>query len=848
MTSAGGGPTVSIVVVTYGTGPIVVDAVEAVRKHTSMPHELIVVDNPAPDGARSAPLLEGFDDVRIVQPDENLGFGGANDAGAALASGEYLCFLNPDVIVPEGWLEPLVAALADPLVGIAGPVFLDPDGSLQEAGQLIYDDACTAAVGGPEVLTGDMSQRFTRDVDYVSAACWVVRRSEHLERGGFDERFHPAFFEDSDYALRVEGEGRLSRLVADVPVVHHHGAGGAGRNYALAGSSQDVFRSIWHERLTAQPPRPATDAEALHNRDRLASEHVVWVSRAGAAPADVRERELAAARQRARSTPRARVTFLTDELAPGEVGRAQRAGVEVVVGDVDAAIANRPDADIEWHHVVEVPSWRERIFGPLWSVWTLVVLAIGAWFRVMVLRSPFGALNSDEAYTGLQAMGVFDGRFPVVVDGNTYSAVFEAYAFAPVVTLLGPSVVLLKLVPITGWLLASYLAFRAGRYLVNDVAGAVAGAAVWIAPGALLVVSTLAYVGYALGMAVVVATLWQAARLIDRPVSDVRNAAVLGALAGLGFYIHPMYLAVLVPITMPVAVVHLRQLREFWVPFVAAGLITNGPFLLWNAVNGWPSLEVQNALPGTYTDRLEIFVRELVPRGYGLRGPAFEWVFGRSLGLLAYAALVIAAVGGAMLMIRRSERRSRWLVPIALVAVWPLMALFSPLAWSADGRYNVISFPIIAIAVATSVAHVAELAPRNVRWAPAALAVAIWIGVFVWPHLDRKVAVVEVDANAPLIEVVDYLSARGFDRVAGSYWSVLTIEYATDREVIGAVSPPDPVRFPDRQREVEATDPELVAFVFPPWADDQSKLWLPVDRYERNLVGGTVVYLPIPLP
>ncbi|MGI9644480.1 MAG: glycosyltransferase, partial [Ilumatobacteraceae bacterium] len=268
-------PAVSIVIVTYGTGPIVLDAISAVAEHTADGFELIVVDNPHPERGATADLLRSrTSGIELLTPNRNLGFGAGNDLAAARASGEFLCLLNPDVIVAEGWLDPLVAALDDPVVGVAGPVLTDPDGALQEAGQLIYDDGCTAAVGGPEVMTGDWAQAFSRDVDYVSAACWVVRCDEHLARGGFDDRYWPAFFEDADYALRVEAAGQRTRLVTDVPVCHHRGLGGAGRDHELGHASLQVFRSIWSDRLRDQPPRPASERGALVNRGRLAGARV----------------------------------------------------------------------------------------------------------------------------------------------------------------------------------------------------------------------------------------------------------------------------------------------------------------------------------------------------------------------------------------------------------------------------------------------------------------------------------------------------------------------------------------------------------------------------------------------
>lgn len=476
--------------------------------------------------------------------------------------------------------------------------------------------------------------------------------------------------------------------------------------------------------------------------------------------------------------------------------------------------------------------------------WFVGIGIVGLVLRWWVVESPAGAINSDEAYTGLAALGVLDGRFPVVIDGNRYTAVLEAYLFAPLIGATGASIVALKIIPIVSWAAAAVLAYFAGSHLAGRRVGAVAAALVWVTPGALLVVSTLAYLSYASGMAIVVGALVAGARVVDRPHPSTWSSAAFGALAGLGFYAHPMYLAVLLPMTVPVAWRHRRSGRHFWLPLLGAGVLVNLPFLAWNAVNGFPSLDVQNALPGTYTDRLDTFFRELVPRGYGLRDVSFEWVFGRNLGWLAYAALGALVVAGCVGLVRHSDRPSRWLVPVTLVCVWPLMALFSPLIYSTDGRYNVIAFPFVAIAVASAITL---LPTTDTRWSTvgAVSLVVFWTAVFVWPHTSTVVRDRAGDPNAPLDQLVEFLDAEGIDRVAGSYWRVLVVEYASNREIIGAVSPPDPFRFPERQRAVEASPPTTVAFVFPFGAEDPSKLWMPPEEYRRIVVGDTVVYLPI---
>jgi len=837
-------PKLSIVIVTYGTGPVVLDAIEAVGQFTDLEHQVIVVDNPPDDGRpRSAAMLRAVKGITLIEADQNLGFAGGNNLGASLADGDLLCLLNPDVVVGPGWLEPLVAALDDPAVGIAAPILVNPDGSLQEAGQLIYNDGCTAAIGGPEVLTGDWAQAFTRDVDYSSAACWMLCRSDFLDLGGLDVRYRPAYFEDSDFALRVEASGRRTRLVAGVPVVHHHGSGGSANSLTLGEQSRQTFRTVWESRLDDQPHRPQTDCESLANRDRLVEGAVGWMARSRRSSVGVRRRALSETRRFALDHPRYRVVFATDDASALDVDGARHDGVEVVIGPVDDTVAARSAATV-WHPVESRSGGVPAALRALWSPWTALIAVVGIVLRWLVLQSPWGYLNSDEAYTGLAAFGVLDGRFPVVIDGNRYTAVLEAYIFAPVFALTGPSILVLKLIPIIFWAVTALLGYLAGSYLASRLVGAVTGALVWIAPGALLVVSTTAYVGYAFGMAISVAGLLTAAVVIDRERPSVNMSALFGGCAGLGIYVHPMYLAVFVPLSVSVALHHRRNWKAFWLPFVGAGLAANLPFLLWNASNGFPSLQLQNALPGTYADRLEAFATELVPRGYGLRDYYFEWVFGRTVGLVFYSGLVAAVIIGCVALVRRSERPSRWLVPVTLVAVWPLMALFSPLIWTDDGRYNVLTFPLVALAVASAIRAVPTKSNRALVLTGVAVVLG-WFAVYVGPHTSRVVEQTSIDPNAALYAVVDYLESNEITEVAGSYWRVLTIEFASDRRISGAVvSPPDAVRFPDRQRRVQASSPDEVAFVFPIWVDEPSKLWMPPDNYERVVVGDTVVYLP----
>ena len=836
-------PGVSIVIVTYRTGPIVIEAIGAIAAHTAEPYEVIVVDNSPDDDQRTADLLRTQTrGVTLLTPHQNLGFGGGNNLGADRAAGDLLCFVNPDVIVGPGWLAPLVAALEDPVVAIAAPVLVDRDGSLQEAGQLVYDDGCTAAVGGPEVMAGDWSNVFSRDVDYASAACWVVRRSEFLAAGGFDERYRPAYFEDVDYAVRVERAGQRTRLVADAPVVHEHASGGSSDAVAIAERSRDTFRSTWAAELATRPARPVDPPAAIDRRDRLAPHRsltVAWFADCGRRRW---ERALDDATVDAARRPRDRVTLVTDrEPTTDRVDAARRAGLELVVlphrrsGDVAARLDRADD-------VRRVRSaW--RFTRPSIAVPVLIAVIVGLVARWLILRSPAGILTADEAYTGVQSFEILSGQFPIVLGGTNYTLPFEAYLYAPIAAIIGADVVALKLLATLSWAAASVVLAFAGARIAGRRAGLIAAVLCWVTPGALLLVSVTAYSAYASGMLVSIAAFALATVLVDATSPRRSVAVAFGVLAGFGFWLHPMFVASLLPMVAVVLWVHRRRV-DMWLAVPAGGVIGCLPFLLWNAVNAWPSLTAPVEVEGTYTERFRGFFVDLIPRAFGLRDVALDWQPNALIGPFLYLGLLAAVVGGVVALVRRSGPRSRILLPAVLVGVFPIMALFQNLIFSADGRYGIIAFPFLVTAVAVAIdVAIGRRSPGR------ALGVAIvvggvWIVGLMVPTLQPLVDDTSGDPNASIDAIVDRLHEAGVDRITGSYWAVHPVDFAGDRELTGAVFPFWPIRFPERQRTVEATPPEQIAVLYLVADEDPSQLLLPVEAYERSVYGDFVVYIP----
>lgn len=482
------------------------------------------------------------------------------------------------------------------------------------------------------------------------------------------------------------------------------------------------------------------------------------------------------------------------------------------------------------------------------SPWVLVVFALGWIPRIWVLLTPIGYLIADEAYTGLQAAEILTGRFPVVIAAITYTAPIESYLFAPFVAVFGLHVVPLKLVSSIGWAVAAVLTVGATRRLADDATARLAGAMIWLAPGALAVLTTRAYQGYSVGLAVMAGMIWIALVVVQSgPSLRPRESAVAGFLIGFAVYVHPMFLAVALPVAIAATWTHRARLRTWWLPAVIAAVVANVPFLVWNAKNGWPSLRQ----PAEETDgpvaRFVGFFTDLLPRTLGLRALDGDWVFGVVVGVAVYAAVVAVGALGVRRLLR--QRRDGGLVVLApLIASWVLMAGFTNLSMVTDGRYGIINLPVVVITLALGVQEIARQLASDREWRPrlpAASALVVWMGVLTIPWLVVEAGTEFGDPNDRPTAIVELLRERGFDRVAGTYWEVVPVELISDQEIRAAISGhPFVILIPSTQRLVEATPSEDLAFVFlgpaPP-----PLLRYPIDEYELIVVGPTHVYLPI---
>ena len=231
------------------------------------PFETIVVDDASTD--ETAARIAEIAGVRYLRNERNLGFIGACNAGAAIARGSHLVFLNNDTAVQPGWLDALIGSFSThPRAGLVGAKLVYPDGRLQEAGGIVFRDGSGWNCGRFEDPRAP-AWNHVREVDYCSGAAIALPRVLFERLGGFDAHYAPAYYEDTDLAMKVRAQGLQVLYQPAATVVHFEGiTSGTDTSTGVKAYqvvNQGKFVARWRDTLASHP---------LPNADiRIASDH-----------------------------------------------------------------------------------------------------------------------------------------------------------------------------------------------------------------------------------------------------------------------------------------------------------------------------------------------------------------------------------------------------------------------------------------------------------------------------------------------------------------------------------------------------------------------------------------------
>ena len=269
-------PSVSIIIPVFNNWRFTYKCLQSVVKHTQGSYEIIVVDNNSTDVTPQ--LLSDMQGIQVITNTSNEVFVNACNQAARQAKGDHLLLLNNDTEVTPDWLDAMLAPFSDADTGIVGAKLLYPDGSLQEAGGIIWRDGTGCNYGhGDNPNLPQYSYR--RVVDYCSGACLMIPRNLWEKIGGFDQRYAPAYYEDTDLCFTVRALGYRVIYQPEALVLHYGGASAGKETSSGYKRFQEInrhkFVEKWAEVLDQD--HVFSSEGVTKARERLGEKHILII-------------------------------------------------------------------------------------------------------------------------------------------------------------------------------------------------------------------------------------------------------------------------------------------------------------------------------------------------------------------------------------------------------------------------------------------------------------------------------------------------------------------------------------------------------------------------------------------
>ena len=220
----------------------------------TIPYEIIIADDMSNDETKT---IENYiKNIIIIHNDKKYNFLKNCNKASKIAKGKYILFLNNDSKVKKDWLDSLVNLIeTNKKIGMVGSKFIYPNGKLQEAGGIVFNDGECSNFGRYD--NSDMPEyNYVKEVDYISGASILIRKSIWEKIGGFDERFSPAYYEDTDLAFQLRKNGYKIVYQPKSIVIHFEGISNGKSLHSGIKKYQEInkikFKEKWNNELKYQ--------------------------------------------------------------------------------------------------------------------------------------------------------------------------------------------------------------------------------------------------------------------------------------------------------------------------------------------------------------------------------------------------------------------------------------------------------------------------------------------------------------------------------------------------------------------------------------------------------------------
>lgn len=242
-------PAVSIVLPAYNGWHLTYKCLQSIRENTTdVSYEVIIADDASTDETKN--ISEHISNIVVVRNEKNLEFLHNCNNAARYSKGKYILFLNNDTEVKPNWLGSMTELMErDETIGMVGSKLIYPNGRLQEAGGIIWNDASGWNFGhkadpdAPEF-------NYVKEVDYISGASIIIRTGLWEKIGGFDNLYTPAYCEDSDLAFEVRKHGYKVIYQPLSEVIHFEGyTHGSDTGEGIKGSEIKAYQKLNNQKF-----------------------------------------------------------------------------------------------------------------------------------------------------------------------------------------------------------------------------------------------------------------------------------------------------------------------------------------------------------------------------------------------------------------------------------------------------------------------------------------------------------------------------------------------------------------------------------------------------------------------
>jgi len=211
-------PLISIVILNYNAGELLIDCIDSIQKSIYKNFEIILVDNVSKDNSHKK-CKEKFPNIKLIENSENLGYCEGNNVGLRVAKGRFVVILNPDTIVEPSWLSELLSAFRKNGDGIYQPKFLaSTDHSmLLSTGNMIQIFGFGYSRSKGDLDRGQY-EKFEK-INFASGTC-IFTSKKIIEKIGLFESFLFAFHDDFELCWRGALIG-INSFYVPTAIVYH---------------------------------------------------------------------------------------------------------------------------------------------------------------------------------------------------------------------------------------------------------------------------------------------------------------------------------------------------------------------------------------------------------------------------------------------------------------------------------------------------------------------------------------------------------------------------------------------------------------------------------------------------